>query len=314
MFYDKYSDFVIFGLFIALVTVDAFRNYDPRKTCEILASKQKNHAIVIGYDHLGIRLHKYLQSHKIPYIIVSRHKDELTEVFEEEKPAVLYDELDDEFPTTIQLKRAKYLFLLDDNLVFNLKMIIQAKNMNSNAKLVVRCFEDDFAKIFEKYGATVISASSTTAKIVFEEHLGDPNLKEIHIIGFSHFAERMSTMAMKQGIKSKIISDSFEMIKHYNKLTIAERQLVTVITGNPLDYKTLQDAGVFESLAVIIAIETDDIILLVKELKDMNPKMLIIARTFSDEIEKVLENFGVIPISTSKYALKTQIMPLLQKP
>ncbi|MEX2758472.1 MAG: hypothetical protein Q6365_024060 [Candidatus Sigynarchaeota archaeon] len=63
-FYAKYSEFVVFGLFIGLVTVDAFRNYDPSKTCEILASKEKNHAIVFGYDHLGIRLHEYLNEKK----------------------------------------------------------------------------------------------------------------------------------------------------------------------------------------------------------------------------------------------------------
>jgi hypothetical protein len=111
-FYAKYSEFVVFGLLIGLVTVDALRNYDPSKTCEILASKEKNQAIIVGYDHLGIRLHEYLNAHNIPNIVVAKRKEDLTEIYEDEEPAVLYDMLDDDFPKKIQLKRAKYLFLL----------------------------------------------------------------------------------------------------------------------------------------------------------------------------------------------------------
>jgi Trk K+ transport system NAD-binding subunit len=312
-FYAKYSEFVVFGLLIGLVTVDALRNYDPSKTCEILASKLKNQAIIVGYDHLGIRLHEYLDAHKIPNIVVAKRKEDLTEIYEDEEPAVLYDMLDDDFSKKVQLKKAKYLFLLEEEIVFNLRMVLLAKSVGSKAKIAVRCFQDNFAPVFEKYGATILSASSATAKSVFAEHLSDPKIKEIIIIGHSHFAERISMNAVRRGIHNSIIADCDDLVQFHNKLDATERQLVKVFRGNPMDYKILQEAGVFdgEEKAIVIAIESDDVILLAKALKEKNPKALVIARTFSDEIENVLESMGVVPISTSKHALKSQILPML---
>ncbi len=312
-FYAKYSEFVVFGLLIGLVTVDAFRNYDPGKTCEILASKEKNHAVVFGYDHLGIRLHQYLKQHHVPNTVVSKQKGDLTELYEDEDPAVLYDTLDDEFPAKVQLKKAKYLFLLEEDIVLNLRLVMLARSLGSKAKIAVRCFQDNFAPVFEKYGATILSASSTSAKALFSEQLADPKIKEIIIIGHSHFAERVSMNATRRGIHNSIIADTDELVKYHNKLDATERQLVKVFRGNPMDFKILQEAGVFdgEEKAIIIAIESDDVILLAKTLKERNPKALVIARIFSDEIEKVLESFGVIPISTSKHALNSQIVPML---
>ncbi|MBN2151148.1 MAG: NAD-binding protein [Candidatus Lokiarchaeota archaeon] len=314
-FYAKYSEFVVFGLLIGLVTVDVFRNYDPSKTCEILASKEANHAIVFGHDHLGIRLHEYLKKHRIPSIVVSRDKGSLSELYEDEDPAVLYDTLDDEFPKKVQFKKAKYLFLLEEDIVLNLRMILLAKDLGSRARIAVRCFQDNFAPVFEKYGATVLSASSTTAKSVFAEYLSDPKIREITIIGHSHFAERVSINAVLKGIHNSIIADSDEIVQFHNKLGATERQLVKIFRGNPMDYKILQEAGVFdggEGKAIVIAIESNDVILLAKALKEKNPSALVIARTFSDEIERVLESLGVIPISTSKHALRSQIVPFLE--
>ncbi|NMC05453.1 MAG: hypothetical protein GYA24_09585 [Candidatus Lokiarchaeota archaeon] len=314
-FYSKYSEFVVFGLLIGLVTVDAFRNYDPSKTCEILASKLKNHAVIVGYDHLGIRLHEYLESRGIPNVVVSKHKADLSELYEDENPAVYYDDLDDDFPKKIELKKARYLFLLEDEIVFNLRMVLLARRIGSKARIAVRCFQDNFAPVFERYGATILSASSATVKSVFSEHLSDPRIKEIIIIGYSHFAERISAHATRRGIHNSIIAECDDLVKYHNKLETTERQLVKIFRGNPMDYKVLQEAGVFdgEEKAIIIAIESDDVILLARALKERNPKALVIARTFSDEIEVVLEEMGVVPISTSKHALKSQILPMLDE-
>ncbi|MEX2758473.1 MAG: NAD-binding protein [Candidatus Sigynarchaeota archaeon] len=247
--------------------------------------------------------------------MVSKQKSDLTELYEDEEPAVLYDTLDDEFPKKVQLKKAKYLFLLEEDIVLNLRMVTLAKSLGSKARIAVRCFQDNFAPVFEKYGATILSASSTSAKSLFAEHLADPKIKEIIIIGHSHFAERVSMNATRRGIPNNIISDSDDIVKYYNRLDATERELVKLFRGNPMDYKILQEAGVFdgESKAIIIAIESDDVILLAKTLKDRNPKALVIARIFSDEVEKVLESFGVIPISTSLHALKSQIIPILEE-
>lgn len=310
-FYATYSEWVVFGLLIGLVTVDAFRNYDPGRTCEILASRQKHHAIIVGYDHLGIRLHAYLKQRNIPCTIVSADKAALSEVHEKEEPAVLYNELDEEFLKKVNLSRARYLFLLDENLVLDLKLVMLAAKTGSKAKIAVRCFDEAFGKVFESYGAKIVSASSATAKVVFKDHLASLNLEELHVIGFNHFAARACTVAANNGIKCTLVSDKLDAILFVNKLSNSKRQRITLHRGNHVDHQVLDAVGVFSSKAVIIAVETDDVILVARDIKETNPGAVVIARTFSDEIEQVLENLGVVPVSTSKHALTTQIVPLL---
>ncbi|MFX0101222.1 MAG: NAD-binding protein [Candidatus Hodarchaeota archaeon] len=318
-FYTTYSEIVVFGLLVGLITVDALRNYDPKTTCSIMARKMKDHAIIIGYNHLGIRLDELLHEINMPHTVVSRDEEKLGDLFNKEEPAVVFDALDKEFPKKIAMNKARYIFLCENDLVFNLEMVVMAKkNPEFKGQIIVRCFEDDMAKIFKKYGAKTISTSSTTSKRVFDDELNDKEIKQITIIGFGHFAERVSLLAVNRSINNTIIEHRPERIEEmkefFNETSEIEKKYISVVRGNPMDMSVLKEAGAFESDAVIITLEADDeVVLLVKDLKERNPDARIIARSFSDELEIIMEDMGAVMISTSEYALEHILKPILME-
>ncbi|MHA1229408.1 MAG: hypothetical protein ACTSPQ_02055 [Candidatus Helarchaeota archaeon] len=64
-FYPVISEFVIFGVIFSVITTGFYRKYNPEQTSLALARFRKNHVVIIGYSHLGIRIKNYLdQIHK----------------------------------------------------------------------------------------------------------------------------------------------------------------------------------------------------------------------------------------------------------
>ncbi len=316
-FYSTYSEFIVFGLLVGLVTVDLFRNYDPSQTSEGIARRLKNHSIIIGYNHVGVRLARYLDEKRMPCIVASGDKELLSDLYEEEKAAVLYDPLDDDFFTKIKLAKARFLFLLDNDIVFNLKMVVAAKKLGVKARIVVRCFDDDMAKVFESYGTTVISTTAATARRVINEHLDD-NIKHVHVLGFNRFSERIAKLAVQKEMRCTIVEHEagaiHEMQAFHDSLQERERQYIQVVEGNVNDDHFLKATGVYDSTVVLIAIEMDNqVIVLARKVKEMNPGARVIVRTFSDEIESVLENLGCTAISTSRYALERVLVPIIEE-
>jgi Trk K+ transport system NAD-binding subunit len=314
-FYFQYGQFVIFGLLIGLVTVDAFRNYDPKQTCKILAKKLKNHAIVFGYDHLGIRLADYLKKKHVPHVIVSRSHADLSELYEKEMPAIVYNELDEDFVAKVQMKRAKFVFLLEDDNVLNLKLAMLTKKSNPKAILAVRCFDDAFSKIFHvDFGASVISSSFSSAKDIMANYI-PAGTTGVAIIGFNHLAERVANGTLGLGIQTTIIEHepaAVQSMQEFASRLDSDRVMwLSVIEGKPLDFNVLQDAGVLNASVILITMETNDVLLLAKYIREMNPDATVIARTFSDEMGKVLEGFKCVALSTSANALHSQLIPLL---
>ncbi|MBD3186229.1 hypothetical protein GF325_05325 [Candidatus Bathyarchaeota archaeon] len=315
-FYSTYSDFVVFGLLIGLITVDAFRNYNPRETCEILARRSRNHVIVFGFTHLGIRLARYLEDHGIPHVVVTRFRDDMKELVQNEKPSLMYDSLDKQFHRRINLRKAKALFLCENDILFNLEIVVMARRMNKDAFIVARCFNDSIAKIFHKYNCKTISTSSATAQLILKDHATDLT-NNMHIIGFNHFAERLSYYAALRGIKNTIIEHdikhSMEMNEYRHLLGEKERELVTINKKNPMNYRNLREAGTLDADIIVITMhESEEVIILAQDLVEMVEGKKIIVRIFSDELEKILEDFGCSVVSTSRYTLETQIKPIFE--
>ncbi|MHA1682243.1 MAG: NAD-binding protein [Promethearchaeota archaeon] len=316
-FYMTYSDYVVFGLLIGLITVDALRDYNPSETSRILSSKLRGHVIITGYNHLGIHLHQYFTRSGVPHTIVDRYPGRLKKLFSEEEPAVVYDPLDDDFPRKIALERARLLVLGENDTVFNLQMVVLSRKINPDVDIIVRCFDDSIGKIFKSYNCNIISQSSATANRLLDRH-ADDGVKSILVIGFNHFAEKLSFMAAVREVHVTIMEHrevAVEGMMEFNsKLRGHPREYIDIFQGNPMDHRMLLDAGINTKDMVVITLEADDdMIILAKELKELNPRATIIARAFSDELEKILKDFGCLVVSTSTNAFETQIMPILEK-
>src|SRR5262245_62550297 len=65
-FYRAFSEFVVFGMLLSVVVTGFHRRYRPEDTCRRLAAGLRDHAVVIGYSHLGQRVCEHLWAERRP--------------------------------------------------------------------------------------------------------------------------------------------------------------------------------------------------------------------------------------------------------
>ncbi len=70
--YSFWGQCVLFGIVISVFLLQAVQQYNPQEACRMLAKEMKDHAVVIGYTHLGQRIVDYLRQAKRPYVLIDR--------------------------------------------------------------------------------------------------------------------------------------------------------------------------------------------------------------------------------------------------
>ena len=314
-FYYRYGDYVMFSLVLGMVNVEVFRHYHPRKTCETLASKMENHAVVFGYTDLGMRIKSFLDKSKVPWIVVSLNEKDVEDLVANEDPVIIHDESDEELMVKTKMAKAKYIFLCDTNNFYNLNIIIEVRKLNKSCTIVARVLDEHLVPIYETYGCHAIATSGLAARNVFEEHVMQ-GTKAMHFIGFNDFVKAFIDMAIAKGIECHCIEkdsrDILDFEGFYSSKAEALRKLLTLTKGDYLGRDVLNNSGVLNAQIIIITEDIkDDLIHVAKIIRDVNPSAKVIVRCFSDDIAKIFETLGCITISTSRYELEDEIKPLL---
>ncbi|MEX2680012.1 MAG: NAD-binding protein [Candidatus Sigynarchaeota archaeon] len=314
-FYYRYGDYVMFSLVLGMVNVEIFRHYHPRKTCETLASKMENHAVVFGYTDLGMRIKSFLEKNKVPWIVVSPNDGAVEDLIANEAPVIIHDESDEELMAKTRMAKAKYVFLCDNNNFYNLNILIEIRKVNKSCTVVARVLDDHLVPIYESYGCHAIATSGLAARNVFEEYV-TPGTKAMHFIGFNDYVKAFIDMAIAKGIECHCVEkdsgDITDFEGFYSSKTEQARKLLSLTKGDYLVRDVLQNSGVLNAQVIIITEDIkDDLIHVAKIIRDVNPSAKVIVRCFSDDIAKIFETLGCITISTSRYELEDEIKPLL---
>ena len=316
--YAIYSEFVVFGLIIGVVTVDALRNYNPRKTAEILASRQERHAIVFGYNQVSVRFTNMLRRLNIPFVVVSTDEKSVQELIEAELPVVIFDENDACFLNKINMKRAHYAFLTEDDHVRNLNFIVRAREMNPGCKVFVKVMEDDFLPVYHHFNCIPFATGALTDEFMFQKLLPD-SVKKMFLIGFDYFTSIAADFALKKGATCYFIEKDIEDLDDFKEYCQARyyytsRDKLRLVHGDYLDNDLLRNAGLFSTNTDVIVVAEnikDDLICLVKLIKEKNKSARVIVRINDGMSDKIFEQLGCTTISTVKMELEQQIEPLL---
>jgi Trk K+ transport system NAD-binding subunit len=314
-FYYRYGDYMMFSLVLGMVNVEVFRHYHPRKTCETLARRMENHAVVFGYNALGSRIKSFLEKNKVPWVVVSPNESDVEELIANEDPVIVHDESDEDLMAKASIAKARYIFLSDSNNFYNLNILIEARKVNPTCTIVARVLDDHLVSVYESYGCNTIATSGSAARNVFEDHVKQ-GTKSMHFIGFNDFVKAFIEMALAKGIECHCIekdsNDISDFEKYFSSKTESQRSMLTITKGDYSSRDILKDSGVLNAQVIIITEDIkDDLLHVAKVLRDVNPSAKVIVRCFSDDIAKIFDTIGCITISTSKYELEDEIKPLL---
>ena len=133
-----------------------------------IASTFNNHTILVGLGHLGYRVVQTLHQmqEKVVVLELSPAADLFSTVQAMGIPVIQDDGTRPEALEAAGVRRAKTIIMCSQNDSGNLQIAVKARSMNPKIQVVVRIFDEDFARsLHEQFGFTALSATGMAAPV-----------------------------------------------------------------------------------------------------------------------------------------------------
>jgi len=133
-----------------------------------VASTFSNHTILVGLGHLGYKVVEELHAMQERVVVIElKPTAELISAVQGMKIPVIQD--DAKRPATLEaagVKHAKTIILATQNDSLNLQIAVKARSYNKDIQVVIRIFDEDFARsLHEQFGFTALSATGMAAPV-----------------------------------------------------------------------------------------------------------------------------------------------------
>ena len=131
-----------------------------------VVSTFSNHTILVGLGHLGYRVVMDLHSMQENVVVIEcKPTNELISTVRDMHIPVIQD--DASHPGTLEaagIRSAKTIILATQNDSLNLQIAVKARSLNKEIRVVIRIFDEDFARsLHEQFGFTALSATGMAA-------------------------------------------------------------------------------------------------------------------------------------------------------
>ncbi|MFH2038697.1 MAG: NAD-binding protein [Chloroflexota bacterium] len=131
-----------------------------------VASTFNEHTILVGLGHLGYRVVSQMSAMGESVVVIELDpKTDLVSTVQKMGVPIIQD--DAQFQSTLEsagIKKAKTIVLCTQNDSLNLQVALKARTLNTNVKVVMRIFDDDFAKSLDsQFGFKAISTTGMAA-------------------------------------------------------------------------------------------------------------------------------------------------------
>jgi len=176
-----------------------------------VASTFSNHTILVGLGHLGHRVVRQLHDMNQDVVVVelSPREDLVLDLHRLDIPILEGDATREAILDAAGIMRAQVLVLCTQNDNLNMQIAVKARTMNSKLRVVLRIFDDDFARALEKqFGFNALSATSMAAPAFAAVAAGMDISNPITVDG-----ESLSLARMDVASKSKLVGMSVSAIE-----------------------------------------------------------------------------------------------------
>jgi voltage-gated potassium channel len=133
-----------------------------------VASTFNNHIILVGLGHLGYRIVEQLHELGENVVVIElKPSAEMISTVQSMKIPVIQD--DASRPATLEaagIKRAKTIILATQNDSLNLQIAVKARSYTPDIRVIIRIFDEDFAKSLQsQFGFSALSATGMAAPV-----------------------------------------------------------------------------------------------------------------------------------------------------
>lgn len=195
---------VIFVVIIGRGAADFVRlffNRDERRDAwrEAVASTYRNHVIVFGAGHVGLRVIRALANMGVEVVVIDNDPDQgVEEVLAAIRAPLMVG--DGRVPLTLEkagLRYADAFVCCTGNDHTNLEAIMRARDMNPTIRIVARVWDDQFARQIERFMnvQTVLSSSDLAAPSFAGAALGIDITQTLKVHGVDYSMIRLDVIS-----------------------------------------------------------------------------------------------------------------------
>ena len=290
---------IIFGFLVSAL----LDRYNPIITARNLARHQRNHAIIVGYQHLGIRMVEFAILSKKKFVLIERKEQLVESLINKGKPVVVGDCIEYQTLLDANIKEASEIFILVKDLRACILCAERARDLNPKINIYVRMYDKDFTEYFV---SSRINATSFNIAQWALEALNSWINKEtgnIVVIGRDQLAEDIMKALYSENrtiyaFDPAIVVDFRREFSNITFFSNTVDRLESITTK--VDLKTIK--------TIIICWKEDEeaflAVYLTQQIKWKYPEIKIYVRMFDSELASILSNLGAEHFSSSEFAFK----------
>jgi Trk K+ transport system NAD-binding subunit len=171
------------------------KRHGRKEWMRVMASTYRDHVVLCGVGHLGIRVLEELVNANTPVVAIERDENGtfVAQAKRTGTPVIIGDMKDDTTLLTAGVGRARVVIIATNDDMANLEVALDSRRLNPEIRVVMRLFEQSIAqKISNAFLVDwAFSASSLAAPIVASMSLGTKVLSSSMIAGIPHVSAEL---------------------------------------------------------------------------------------------------------------------------
>ncbi|NHJ87702.1 MAG: hypothetical protein FK734_19730 [Asgard group archaeon] len=298
--------FEILIISFILSTLQEIYGYNPILSARKIASRKRNHTVVLGYNHLGERIVEYLRKNKQPYSLVEIELDKVDDLISLGQPVVVGDYTDYEIIQLAGIKRCKEVFCVTSDLRRALIAAKRVREFNPNCDLYMRLFDDHFRNYLldDPWNAFTFSTSDWTMESVKGWAKELSSSEKVIVLGNDNLTSRIVEYLGKEIKAFVYLFDPEISSEIYNDLPN-----VNSFNEKIQFIENLEDhCDMNEIKQIYICWNTEklfsDAIILCVAIKKYYPNIGVYVRMFDEELAEIAKTIDATTFSTSAYAFQ----------
>ena len=211
---------------VALTVEGTLQGYYKKRRIRTQIRKLSGHYLLCGFGRVGRQVAREFAREGVPFVIVEQDPRKVGECLERGHPAIPGDASDDAVLEEAGCRRARGLVVAGDSDADNVFVVLSARNMNPNLRIVARASSDESGAKLETAGA-------------------DRALSP-YVVG----GRRLASLASRP-----LMVDFLDVVAHGKRGIEVRLAKLVVPTGSPLADRTIGESKIAETTgAMILAI------------------------------------------------------------
>lgn len=301
-FYQLMWPILIEVIVIGFIFGALIEKFNPVLTSKLMAEKQRNHSIVIGYHHFGRRIVEYLINHHKSYTVIEENEDNVDFLISEGEPVIVGDPTDLSNLEFAGVQYAKEVFLVVNDIREIIVVCEKVRELNKKCSIYTRILGEGYSEYLarEPFNALSFSTSTWALESVREWTSGERG--KVIVLGRDSLAQRITEYLGRVQHRETFVIDPIIDESFYD-----DDENITIFSDNATILNAIEEHLDLNTISQIFICwkeenEFSDSLNLTLHFHQKYPNLKVYTRIFDEELGAIMKKFGATVFSTSQYA------------